>query len=62
MLKYTDKLGRKVNLVKIGERSNLPVFDFEVVNNDGEVVDHGEILGHTALTMEAVKRGWIVCG
>jgi hypothetical protein len=52
------KSGDTVQMLVTEERCDLPVYDYEIVDRDGEVVEHGEILGHFAMSMRAQTRGW----
>lgn len=58
IIKYTTVTGDTVNVMHTEDRADLPVFDYEIVDRDGEVVDHGEVLGDTALTFFAHQKRW----
>lgn len=57
-VKYRTRRGETVNVLCVEERVSLPLYDYEIVDSEGEVVEHGEILGHTGLTHTAQTRRW----
>jgi hypothetical protein len=57
--KFKTRSGDTVQMLVTEERADLPVYDYEIVDRDGEVIEHGEILGHFAMLMRAQTRGWV---
>lgn len=56
--RYVTPSGNRVSAIEVEERANLPVFDVEIVDSHGEVVEHFEITGSYALQQKALDRRW----
>lgn len=57
--KYRDRHGNTVSVLMYDERADLPVFDAEVIDAQGEVIEYIDpIISYTALDALARRRGW----
>jgi hypothetical protein len=50
--------GNTVQMMVTEERADLPLYDYEIIDRDGEVLEHGEILGYFAMSLRAQTRNW----
>jgi hypothetical protein len=57
-LKFKTRSGDTVQMMVTEERADLPVYDYEIIDRDGEVVEHGEILGYGGMCERSRVRGW----
>jgi hypothetical protein len=56
-IKYRTPKGETAQVLCYDERSDLPVYDIEIVK-DGEVVHHFEVQGNAALEFVVAQRRW----
>jgi hypothetical protein len=57
LIYYTDPQGRQIAIVSETTSRLGKVFHVEVVDA-GEVVDHFMLIGESALTLTAARKGW----
>lgn len=55
---FRTRTGEIVQAMCVEVKADLPYYDIEVVNGDGEVVEYLHALGHTGLTVLAASRKW----
>lgn len=58
VIRYIAPNGDRVSALCYDERADLPHFDIEIVNSEGEVTEHFIIRGSYALDVVAQRRGW----
>lgn len=62
-LLYRDQHGRRVQVRRVGKANGLPLFDVEILTDDGVPVEFvPNVRGETALSILAHKRSWTRVG